>query len=295
MSNKDLEQSIKAKVRQIAEQSGKIFNEVWQTLVLERLLVRLSHSPYKGNLVFKGGLLLSQYLQLGRETADLDFLARKMRNEAEHLKDVFTEIGAIDLEDGFTFGEVRSEVLGHAHMGYEGIRISIVARLEKTETPVQVDVGFGDVVSPESRTIKLLATRKGPVFEGEVSIQAYPPEAIFAEKLETTVYRGGANSRMKDFHDMWRMCGEPRLLDPGATEAAIQSTFENRGTEIALPINYEGDDIETLQDLWNAHLRDLGRNPESSMLPEKFMDLIDKINDWLRTNTSLTPNPSRQR
>jgi len=78
MKNRDLEQSIKAKIRQIADQRGKLFNEVWQMLVLERFLVRLSRSRYKDQFIFKGGLLLSQYLTLGRETTDLDFLARTL-------------------------------------------------------------------------------------------------------------------------------------------------------------------------------------------------------------------------
>ncbi|MFM8312843.1 MAG: nucleotidyl transferase AbiEii/AbiGii toxin family protein [Deltaproteobacteria bacterium] len=287
MKDKDLEQSIKAKIRQIAEQQGKLFNEVWQMLALERFLVRLACSPHKDKFIFKGGLLLSQYLTLGRETTDLDFLARNLENKAEEIQRVFEEIGAIDQNDGFVFSDVKVEVLSHEHMNYPGMRISMKGNLSRIRAQIQVDIGFGDTVTPGKKAIKLLSTKKGPVFEEEIPVHVYPPETVLAEKIETSIYRGGANSRMKDFHDIWVICTTAKLLNPKLAESSIRATFKTRKTELKLPIHFGKEDMAGLQKLWDAHLRNIGENAEKLKLPLKLQEIIDTVNSWLKDNTSL--------
>lgn len=103
----DLEKSFKAKLRAIAKEKNRDPADLWQNLTLERFLVRLAHSKYRDHFVLKGGILLSKYIEIGRETNDLDFLARKISNEVAGLKAIFEEIASIDPKDGFAFQEIK--------------------------------------------------------------------------------------------------------------------------------------------------------------------------------------------
>jgi hypothetical protein len=123
----DLEKSFKAKLRAIAKEKDRDPSDLWQALTLERFLVRLARSKYRDQFVLKGGILLSRYLEIGRETTDLDFLAKKISNKVPFLQTVFEEIGGIDLNDGFIFKEVKANELAHPHMGYPGVEVSTMA------------------------------------------------------------------------------------------------------------------------------------------------------------------------
>lgn len=109
----DLEKSFKAKLRAIAKEKNRDPSDLWQNLTLERFLVRLANSKYREHFVLKGGILLSKYIEIGRETSDLDFLARKISNEVAGLKNIFIEIANIDLKDGFSFQELNVSELTH--------------------------------------------------------------------------------------------------------------------------------------------------------------------------------------
>lgn len=205
----DLEKSFKAKLRAIAKEKNRDPADLWQSLTLERFLVRLSKSEYCKHFVLKGGILLSKYIDIGRETTDLDFLARKISNEVSGLKNIFEKIASIDLHDGFSFQEIKVGELTHPHMGYPGVEVSMMAYFGKTRFKVSIDIGFGDIVEPIEYAIPLTTSTKGDLFEQIVSLLCYPKEFIFAEKLETIIYRGSFNSRMKDFHDIYSMLSQP--------------------------------------------------------------------------------------
>lgn len=138
----DLEKSFKAKLRAIAKEKNRDPADLWQTLTLERFLVRLARSNYRNQFVLKGGILLSRYLEIGRETTDLDFLARKISNQVSTLETVFEEIAGIDLNDGFTFKEVKTNELNHPHMGYPGVEVAMMAYFGRTRFKVAIDIGF---------------------------------------------------------------------------------------------------------------------------------------------------------
>ncbi len=110
----DLEKSFKSKLRAIAKEKNRDPADLWQGLTLERFLVRMAKSEYRNHFVLKGGILLSKYIEIGRETTDLDFLARKISNENSGLKAIFEKIAAIDLDDGFSFRPREfSDRVGH--------------------------------------------------------------------------------------------------------------------------------------------------------------------------------------
>jgi hypothetical protein len=203
-----LEQILKSKLRQIAKDANQDPLAIWQSLFLERFLVRLSRSPYQRHFVLKGGLLLSKYVQLGRETQDIDFFAKNLKNEINELETIFKTIAQLDTGDGFEFKDIVVKPLSHPHMSYLGAHVSMMGFFGKIRSKVTIDLGFGDKVKEIKQALPLLRTSKGPLFEESILMNCYPKEFIFAEKLETIIYRGGANSRMKDFHDLYTMITE---------------------------------------------------------------------------------------
>jgi predicted nucleotidyltransferase component of viral defense system len=282
----DLEKSFKAKLRAIAKEKNRDPADLWQSLTLERFLVRLAHSKYREHFVLKGGILLSKYIEIGRETTDLDFLARKLSNEIAGLKDIFEEIANIDLKDGFVFQEIKVSELRHPHMGYPGAEVSMMAYFGKTRFKVAIDIGFGDIVDPVEYAIPLTAYSKGVLFESNVKLPCYPKEFIFAEKLETIIYRGSFNSRMKDFHDLYSLISSSQLPSFHNLERIIRLVFEHRETPLTLPITYAVDEMEQVQNFWSEYLKNL-RAENTENLPTLIAQVIATINDWLHLNTEL--------
>lgn len=276
-----IEQSLKDKIRQIAKEQNRLFNDVWTKLILERFLVRLSRSQYTDKLIFKGGMLLAEYLKVGRETLDLDFLLTGVPGERELLEQAVWEIVKMDLRDGFEFSSVQIKEVRHIQTHYPGFEISLVAVCGKTETPFSLDIGIGDIVQGRALEVGLSRTSKGPLFEEEVTLQAYPIESIFAEKYETACFRGSENSRMKDYHDLWMMTQSPEVLDISNLKEAVVETFAHRGTPRELIPVYSGEEADKLQDHWNRHLRTLGETEVSALLPELFAEVVDDINSWI--------------
>ncbi len=275
----DVEKSFKAKLRAIAKEKNRDPADLWQSLTLERFLVRLAKSEYAKHFVLKGGILLSKYIEIGRETTDLDFLGQKISNEINKLKIIFEKIASMDLHDGFSFREVKVSQLAHPHMGYPGMEISMMAYFGKTRFKVAIDIGFGDIVNPVKYAIPLTTSSKGDLFEQSISLSCYPKEFIFAEKLETIIYRGSFNSRMKDFHDLYSMITSPTFSSFHDLPAIVRLVFEHRGTKLALPILFQEDEIFRMQGFWNEYLRSL-RPEHISSLPGKIDDVIAKINEF---------------
>ncbi len=282
----DAEKSFKAKLRAIAKEKNRDPADLWQTLTLERFLVRLAKSEYAKHFVLKGGVLLSKYIEIGRETTDLDFLAQKISNEVNKLKVIFEKIATMDHHDGFSFREVKVNELVHPHMSYPGVEVAMMAYFGKTRFKVAIDIGFGDIVNPVKYTIPLTTSSKGDLFEHSVSLACYPKEFILAEKLETIIYRGSFNSRMKDFHDLYSMITSSTFSSFEDLEAIIRLVFEHRETKLALPILFTEDERFRMQNFWNEYLRSLRPEHVSSQL-QNIDDVISKINEWLRSHTGL--------
>lgn len=278
-----LEKSFKSRLRNIAREMRLDPAQLWQNLVLERFLVRLSHSNHSSHFILKGGMLLSHYVELNRHTQDLDFLVQNLSNEVEVLEKVLTDVIKISVDDGFRFTDLKVNDLPHPHMKYPGVRASMLSLFGKTQFPVNIDLGFGDVVAPTAMTILLTHGSKGALLESEVKVTCYPKEFIFAEKLETIIYRGANNSRMKDFHDLSVMINSG-VLDSRRTEEVVNSVFEHRKTQKLLPIDFTEIELNGLQRFWTAHLRGL---PQSHTMPSDLSFVIADINSWLQNNTRL--------
>lgn len=275
-----VEISFKAKLRIIAKENQRDPADLWQTLMIERFLARLAKTRYSNCFVLKGAILLSKYIDLGRETRDLDFLAYNISNNINHLKIAFEEISQIDLQDGFIFKDVAISELLHPHMDYPGAKASMLCHFGKTRSKIAIDIGFGDIVQPALESISLMHSAKGPLFEKEIRLNCYPKEFIFAEKLETIVYRGASNSRMKDFHDLHSLIAFSMSHPFEKLNNIMEAVFKHRQTPFVLPITYAEKEIRQLQMLWNSYLRNL-KIERAAKLPQNIYDLLQSINDWL--------------
>lgn len=275
----DLERSLKDRIRAIAKSQERVFNDVWKALCLERFLVRLARSNELDRFVFKGGFLLSKYLRLGRETADLDFSLRLTEGSAESVGRIIDAILTVPYDDGFSFLEPAVEEVRHPHMDYPGYDVSLVACLGRTKTKIRVDLGIGDTVVPERKTIALLALNDKPLFESEISMQVYPLSYIFAEKLEAIVYRGGTNSRMKDFYDLLALSNLVEF-DPCANADVIKSVFAHRGTTLPRRLEFDKAASENLSRSWKRFVRSLEEEFQQNV-PVAFAEVVKKIDQIL--------------
>jgi len=276
------EQAIKDRLQVIAREKGIQFNECWKKLLFERFLARLSRSNHAQRFIFKGGFLLAYMMEIGRETIDLDFLLTNMHTSETEIKDAIQEIVSTISEDGFSFTFSGIERLEQPHMEYPGFRISLLVVFGRMKDKVFIDVGVGDIVNPTSRDFHLFEYRGKPLFEGDISLSVYPPETIFAEKLETVLSKGAANSRMKDYHDLLLLSRNSHLIKREALEAAIKSTFKNRGTGLEF-INFDEVGLKSMQRLWTAHLKNLGKIAQDLNLPSDIRELIHEMNTYLST------------
>ncbi|MFH1727094.1 MAG: nucleotidyl transferase AbiEii/AbiGii toxin family protein [Pseudomonadota bacterium] len=270
----NIEQSIKAKLKNISSRTNIPINTLLNTFFLERILVRISKSRYHKNIIFKGGLCLTRMIKLDRETKDIDLLITELKNNIPNIKDIFEDISRIKLKDGCTFSSINVSEMIFDHKKYPRYRVSIIANCGQIKNKLQIDIGFGDIVKPNSFEIALLQDKE-PIFEKSVKMLSYPPEYIFSEKLEAIIFLAEANSRMKDFYDLYLLI-ESDILNKNLLKKAIKDTFTARNTKFS-KIPTEKDFINSLEPRWHPFLT---KNNKSDKFP-KFEDIIHSINSYL--------------
>ena len=201
---------------------------------MERFLYRLAKSPFADRFVLKGALLLTAWrAPLARPTMDID-LAGKTSNELEHIRSLVGEVSVFGCEpDGVEFDAASIEVRRiKEDAEYEGVRVRFNATLAKARIPMQIDIGFGDVIVPRPIEVEYPAMLEFP----PPVLMAYPKEAVVAEKLEALTVLGLLNSRLKDYYDI-ALLARLYPFDGGLLAEAIRSTFRHRGTALdATPI-----------------------------------------------------------
>jgi predicted nucleotidyltransferase component of viral defense system len=220
---------VRDRLLKLAKARGEAFNFVLVRYALERLLYRLSKSAHAEEFILKGAMLFTIWSKHPhRATKDLDLLGAGSP-DLDRLAHVFRDVCAASVEDDGVVFEPRSVEARRIKEDaeYEGVRITLLGKLGSAQLAVQVDVGFGDSVVPPPTMIEFptLLPFPGPV------IRAYAKETVVAEKLHAMVYLGMANTRMKDFFDLWFLCREFEF-DGSQLVAAIRSTFERRQTPI---------------------------------------------------------------
>jgi len=220
--------SLRARLLNLARETGQPFDVLLIRFVLERLLYRLGHSRHTDRFVLKGAMLLTTWLpHTSRSTRDLDLLAFGESSE-DRILGIFRNIVAIDANDGVVFDPASLQASRiREELDYGGLRLRGTAELGGARIAIVIDIAFGDSVEPGLETIDY------PVLLDQPSpkLRAYAPETVIAEKFQAMVALGRANSRMKDFYDMWAL-SKTFTFDPERLSRAIRATFARRNTVI---------------------------------------------------------------
>ena len=270
--------SVRQRLLNIIRETGDDSNLVWTRYATERLLYRLSVSEYAGDFILKGAMLFIAWTgKPYRSTVDMDLLGYG-EESGERIAKVFRDLCGIDVEpDGLIFDVKRVEVaVIREEQEYQGQRVKLAAFLGKARIPIQVDVGFGDVITPRARKISYPVLLDYPV----PNIRIYPRETVVAEKFQAMVVLGIANSRMKDFYDL-HVLARDFPFDGNMLVRSIQGTFKRRRTDIpiepplALTDEFGRDEMKSIQ--WNAFIR---RNGLEEDVPD-FLELLSNLRNFL--------------
>ena len=246
---KATENRVKDKLKNIMRDTGIPFNNLLLTLFLERFIVRIGKSKHAENLIFKGGMCLNQYIDLKRQTIDMDFLLTKLKGNIDSIREMIEEVTQIEINDDFEFSDVKVSELSLEHKKYPGYRIDLQGYLGKINKKITIDIGIGDVVRANSIEVELLKSN-GPLFEESIQLNAYPPEYIFSEKLEAILHLAESNGRMKDYFDCYHLI-KSNVLTPKTLKKAITDTTDNRGTKLAL-ITHNRDELEKRWEIFST-------------------------------------------
>lgn len=247
--------SVRQRLLNLARSKRRSFNEVVQHYALERWLYRLSRSGYSERFVLKGALLLRVWdTHVARPTRDIDLLAHA-GNDLEAIRRTITAICETPVDDdGMVFREqsVATERISE-DADYQGVRATFRGLLETVRCPMQVDMGFSDVVTPGPVEIDYPTILDQPM----PHLRAYNRETVIAEKFEAMVRLGELNSRMKDFFDVWVLTGRTSFDGSGVLKA-VSATFSRRGTAIdtsaiCLREDYGREESKNAQ--WQAFIR----------------------------------------
>jgi hypothetical protein len=228
---RNLAASVRHRLMELARKQGEDFQLVLTRYVIERLLYRLSQSEHGRQFVLKGAMLFRLWAdQPHRPTRDLDLLG-KGEPSLEGLTQVFRDICGLAVEeDGLAFDpDSVTAARIKEDQEYEGVRVSCRAYLGQARTDLQIDVGFGDAVVPRPAGVTYPAMLEFPA----PALLAYPRQAVVGEKYQAMVTLGIANSRMKDFFDLWVLANRFAFDGPSLCQA-IQATFRRRKT--VLPV-----------------------------------------------------------
>lgn len=221
--------SVRQRLLNVRDKMGEDFNALLTQFAIERFLYRLSRSSFSDRFVLKGAMLFRVWSgSLHRPTKDVDLLGFGEPTPASVASMMREIISTAVEDDGITFdeGSVQAEEI-RENDDYGGIRATFTATLDKAIIPLQVDVGFGDAITPgaEEHTYPVLVGMAAP------KLRMYPVETVIAEKLEAAVKLGMVNSRMKDFYDLL-VIFRRFPYDDGILARAIGETFARRGTPL---------------------------------------------------------------
>lgn len=220
--------SVRARLLALAKQRGQPFDLLLTRYALERLLYRLSTTKYRERFVLKGAMLMTTWFDTKfRPTRDLDFLGFG-ESEPDKVLAIFREICAVGQADGVSFDVEAIKVeRNREELDYGGLRLRTQAIIDGARVPVVIDIGFGDSTEPGLDEIDYPVLLDAPA----PKLRGYRQETVVAEKFEAIVKLGRANSRMKDFYDIWMLSREHQFQGD-ALARAIAATFARRKTNI---------------------------------------------------------------
>ena len=246
---------LKAKVRNLAQGDSTKSQTLIRNFIMERFLERVSLSEYKDNFVLKGGMLVAAVVGLDtRATMDIDTTIRAMSFSQEEATKIVEEILTVEIEDGVSFGITKVTDIMEEH-DYPGIRFMLEAKLDRLKQAIKIDISIGDIITPDAveYDYKLM-------FEDRtIPLWSYNLETLLAEKLETIMARGTANTRMRDFYDIQVLSAQEEI-DGAVLKEAFLATSNKRGSQNMLEnldvILQTVAEDETMQRLWKNYAHD---------------------------------------
>jgi hypothetical protein len=253
-----------------ARELGQPTWELLELYALEGFLARLATSPHRSTLVLKGGMLLAAF-ELRRPTRDVDVHAQQLVGDVEVVRDVVAEVAAIDVADGLDYDTSTAEAeLIREQDIYSGVRVSLPARLATGEMKLQVDVNVGDPIRPAPIDVEVPRI----LDDSPIGLRGYPMVMVLAEKIVTAVQRGTANTRWRDFADIYLLSRRREVVGQELQEA-LRAVAGHRGVELrALDRVLEGY-VAIAQERW---ARWQATNL-AGRVPEQFDEILDHVVD----------------
>jgi predicted nucleotidyltransferase component of viral defense system len=223
---KNIAASVKQRLLNQARNTKSNLNDLLDRYARERFLYRLSQSKSSQQYILKGASVFQVWLgNPHRSTKDIDLLGFGS-NAPQTVEKIFAEICQLDCNDGIQFTNITSKVL-QAGQKYEGVRLNIEGKLETALLFLQIDIGFGHIVTPQPKIYQLPSLLDFPA----PSLLVYPQETVIAEKLQAIVSRGLKNSRIKDYYDILYL-RQNFEFNGELLKQAIKATFNQRQTPL---------------------------------------------------------------
>lgn len=268
--------SLHAKLLQVAHQRGLEFQLLLNRFAAEQFLARLSQSPYVDKFIFKGGSLLAYLIETERKTKDLDFTLKQLSNQIDDVSTIIHSVLAIPIDDGLQWDNVEGSVLAHPDMDYPGVRIICHFLLGKMRGRIQMDMAIGDAEQAIKTPLKRIRYKNQPLMGQDFEILSYPPELIFAEKLQIAIAKKENNTRMRDYYDMFKLAKSS--FDPVLFKACIQSVFAKRSTSFITAIDFDEKTISKLQIYWDGYVT----KSRLKDAPRSISEIISLVNEILK-------------
>ena len=274
-------------LQKLARDQGRNSQQLFEIYIHERFLARLAESRFAEKLVLKGGMLLA-VLDVRRGTRDADMLARGLASDERSLRAAIGEIASISITDGVDF-DANAIAITTIREGadYEGVRLALPASLAGAKLRLRLDLSFGDPVEPQQIEFPTLLGDQG------FSLLGYPLESVIAEKADTMMFLGDANTRDRDYGDVY-LLSQIHPVSAEVLRSALRSVAEHRGHEVR-PLGPLLEILrESRQQPWEAFRVRVGLPG----LPERFADVVDAVVvfiDGLQSTRGSTWNPATRK
>lgn len=270
---------LKALVKNIAKEKNISAQLVLQNYILERLLERISLSEYQKKFILKGGMLIAAMVGLdSRATMDMDATIKRYPLNEKSIRKAFDSIILIDAHDDITFEIVSIKEI-REDTDYGGLRVSLNAKFEDLNVPLKVDVTVGDIITPKEIIYKF-----DLLFEPrQIEVYAYNLETVLAEKVETIISRSTANTRPRDFYDVYILTKfQSTNISTPIFAAALHGTAQKRNSVQSLSssekILHDISNDRTMNERWRHYQKEF--NYASDI---EFTDVLNSIKELIET------------
>lgn len=258
-------------IRSLARQTGGDVQELMTLYALEGLLSRIACSEYRDDFVLKGGVLLAAYAAR-RPTKDIDLQATRLADDPEEVAERVRAIAELEVVDGLVFDPVTVTAMTiREEDEYAGVRVKLTAMLGTARLTIGMDVNFGDPIWPAPRLIEL--PRVVSLELPPVTLLGYPLSMVLAEKVVTAIDRGVANTRWRDFADVYALT-RLHSVDAAEWRTSLETVAEYRNVRLTTLLPALAPMGARAQQKWRAWRT---RSHREGELPEAFVDVLAAV------------------